>query len=278
MLTASPRRGFTLIELMLSVVLLSLVGGTICQLLLSSVRLSRVQSERIAIQSSLRGAALVVGSELRELSAVTGGNSSENDILSLGPSSISYRAMRGFGYTCQTLPPGSIRVARSVFTGHRDPQAGRDSALILAPGVLDPADSGWTAVGIAAVSTVASCPGAASSAITLSLTAAAAAIPAGTPVRIYEPMQLASYSSEGRTWLGMRSLGTGENIQPLFGPLAEAEGFRLYYENAAGFPATASAEVRSVTVVLRARGSPDLFGSVPAESLVTQIGLRNVSN
>jgi prepilin-type N-terminal cleavage/methylation domain-containing protein len=268
------RRGFTLIELMLSLTMLAVVGATLCRLLWSSQRLTGIQSDRISLQSTVRGASLVVGAELRELSSVPMGSGAENDILTLSPHAVGYRAMRGFGYTCQSLAGGVLRIAPSVFTGFRDPQAGRDSLLIFAPGLLSSADSGWSPLAITAVSTAGSCPG--GSALTLS-TGAVLAIPAGTPVRIFEPMQLAAYQSGKESWLGMRSLATGESIQPLFGPIAEGNGFELRFIDAGGSATVTPGAVRSIVITIRGLGSEPAEAPV-TEELTTQVALRNGSD
>jgi prepilin-type N-terminal cleavage/methylation domain-containing protein len=279
MLMAPYRRGFTLIEIMLSMVMMLLVSGTIYQLLFTTQRLSRTQAERLALQAGVRGAALVVGNELRELSTVEAGNSTQNDILSLGPNAVSYRAMRGFGYTCQALAAGVLRIDRTGFSGYRDPQAGRDSALVYVPGLTAPADSGWTPLAITNVSSAAACAGAAGPGLTLTTAGSipVGTAPAGTPVRIYEPMELGSYRSEGQFWLGMRSLSSGEAIQPVFGPLDETQGFRLDYADATGGATLIATAVKSITIALR--GVSPAFEAFPgeplAEAVTTQIMLRN---
>ena len=277
---ASPRRGFTRVELMLSMIMMLLVSGTLYRLLLSTQRISRAQAERIAVQSSLRGGALVVGNELRELSAALGGGSTQNDIQSLARDAVFYRAMRGFGYSCQALGPGLLRIGRAAFTGFRDPQPGRDSALVYAPALLGAADSGWTPMAVTSVSNSGTCPGAAGAGITLGVAAAVpvGALPAGTAVRIYEPMELASYRSDGQSWLGLRSLSTGEAIQPLFGPL-ELEGFRLEFVDATGSSTALPAAVRNIRVTLRAVGDDgsQAPGGPVSEELTTLVGLRNAA-
>jgi prepilin-type N-terminal cleavage/methylation domain-containing protein len=271
MLKATVRRGFTLVEVMLSLVMLLMVSGTVYQLLFTTQRLSRSQAERLALQASVRGAVLVLANELRELSSA--------DLLGLGPSTVSYRAMRGFGYTCQALTAGVIRIKRTDFSGNREPQAGRDSALVYAPDPAGSADSGWTSLGITSVSSSGSCPGAAAPALSLTVAGSipVGGLPAGTPVRIHEAMQLASYRSEGRSWLGMRSLSSAEAIQPLFGPLAESEGVRLDFTDRSGAPTLLPAVVKSITVTVRgvswaAAGSGS---EALAETLTTRVGLRN---
>ena len=276
MLIPARRRGFTLAETVLAMVLLLMVSGSIYRMLLSTVRLARSQAEHIALQSNVRGAAVVIGNELRELSTAAVGGGVTNDLLSLSPAAISYRAMRGFGYTCQTSGPGLLRISRNVFFAYRDPQPGRDSALLYLSGTPTPADSGWMATAIWAVSGLTTC-GAGEPAISLTLPAFLGSIPVGTPVRIYEPMELAAYQSDGQWWLGMRSLSSGEAIQPLFGPLAAAGGFRLVYSDAAQVATAIPASVKSITVTIR--GSGTNYDNSPAgpltEALTTQITLKN---
>ena len=96
-------------------VLLLMVSGSVYRMLLSTVRLARSQAEHIALQLNAR-AAVVVGNELRELSTAAGGGGAANDLLGLGPTAISYRAMRGFGYTCQTSGPGFRASAATPFS------------------------------------------------------------------------------------------------------------------------------------------------------------------
>jgi hypothetical protein len=275
-LILTGRRGFTLAETILSMVLLLMVSASVYRLLLSTVRLTRSQAEHIALQSNVRGAALVVGNELRELSTAAGGSGSANDLLSLAPHAVSYRAMRGFGYTCQDLGPGLLRINRRAFFAYRDPQPGRDSALLYLSGLPTALDSGWVAAGITAVSASGTCGGG-DPAISLTMSTSSSAVPAGTPVRIYEPMELAAYQSDGQWWLGLRSLSSGEAIQPIFGPLAESEGFRLAYSDGSQLPTVTPSAVKSITVSIRGSGTNE--GNLPAgpltEELSTQVTLKN---
>jgi prepilin-type N-terminal cleavage/methylation domain-containing protein len=278
-LIRSAPRGFTLIELMLAMVMMLIVSGSIHQLLVATQRVATVQSERLRMQADVRGAALVVSSELRELATALGGSAAQHDIIGTAPSSISYRAARGFGFVCQTVG-SQIRIGRNQFTGHRDPQAGRDSIWLYVASTAG-ADSGWMALGITGVSTATPCPGTAGPAITI-LTSGATSVGAlaGAPVKIYERMELALYQSNGASWLGMKSVSAGEVIQPLFGPLADGDGFQLAYFDAAGLPATLPSAVRSIAVSLRAvsqvSSGPDP-GQPAKEELMTQVVLRNAS-
>jgi prepilin-type N-terminal cleavage/methylation domain-containing protein len=278
LIRAAPR-GFTLIELMLAMVMMLIVSGSIHQLLLTTQRVAAVQSERLRMQADIRGAALVLSSELRELATAADGSGAQNDIISIAPNSISYRAPRGFGYVCQTSGT-QIRIGRNQFTGHRDPQAGRDSVWLYVPPTAG-ADSGWMPLGITGVSSAMPCTGTAGAAITISTSSATSfGALAGAPVKIYERMQLALYQSDGASWLGMKSVSAGEVIQPLFGPLANGDGFQLAYFDAAGSPISLPSAVRSIAATLRAVSqlSSGLHPGQPAqEVLTTQVVLRNAS-
>ena len=267
---------------MLSTVIMVVVSGAIYQLLITTQRLSGVQAERLGLQATVRGAALVVVNELKELGAVPGGSPAQNDIVSIAPSAISYRAARGVGYACQAVSGSQIRIGRNLFSGHRDPQAGRDSAWVYVAGTPTGADSGWIPLGISNVSIAAACLGGAGPAITLTTSnvGSSGVLGAGTPVRIYELMELALYQSEGTSWLGMRSVSAGEAIQPLFGPLADGDGFRLAYADAAGLPTNVTTAVRSIAVTIRAASqnssSTSRLDRYPlAEELTAQVMLRN---
>jgi type II secretory pathway pseudopilin PulG len=278
MLTRS-RRAFTLAEVMISLTLTLVVAGALYGLLVSTQRVTRAQAQRVDLQSSVRAGSLVVLSELRELSAVPGGTAGQNDILVAGPTALVYRAMRGIGFICGVPSPTAIRIAQSTFTGHRDPQAGRDDVLIF---IEDSAAAGakdlWLGTKIVSVAT-APCPGALGPGITLTLPAGAsvAGLEAGTPVRFAEVMELRLYESEGRSWLGARSVSSGEAIQPLVGPLTNESGFRLDYLDATGAPTADRTSIKSIRIALRGTTENGGAGnSTPVEEeLITQVALRN---
>ena len=271
--------GFTLVEVMLSVVTTALVSSAVYSLLVTTQRLTRLQTERTTLQSNVRTGSLVVLEELGELSTVEGGREDQNDIVALGSSSITYRAMRGLAFICEAASATAVRLARSSFSGHRDPQPGRDQAYVFVPGNPDAGVRGsWRAATILSTATSAACPGSLGAGITLTLSGEASAeIPeAGTPVRIAELMELRLYQSEGQSWLGARSVSAGEAIQPLLGPLA-SDGFRLEYLDAAGIPTADRSRIKSIRARLRGiSGEGGTGGNAPVEEeLITQITLRN---
>ena len=278
MLNAGGRRGFTLIETMLALAVTLIVSGATYNLLLKTQRLTRAQAARVALQSAVRAGALIVTNELSELNTVTGGSTSQNDILAVGAHAVTYRAMRGIGFICQAAGPAVIRLARSSFTGHRDPQAGRDEALVFVPG--DSATSSqdtWVAVKIAAVATTVACSGSGGPGITLTLSASPAPqlLEQGTPVRLVEPMEMRLYEADDTWWLGARSVNTGEAIQPLVGPLAPY-GFQLEYLDRLGRPTADRTGIRSIRVTVRGiEAAAEMTRPPLEEELVTQVALRN---
>jgi hypothetical protein len=282
MLNASHHRGFTLVEIVLSVVMTAVVTGAIYNLLFNTQRLTRLQGERVSLQASVRAGSLILREELSELSTVVGGTVDQNDIIAAGPSAISYRAMRGLGLMCEASSAPVIRLARSTFSGHRDPQAGRDKAFVFIPGSLEAeTNDTWVPAGIVSVGTTAPCPGGLGAGITLTISAGVplGTLESGTPVRITELMELRLYRSEGRSWLGARSVSTGETIQPLVGPLDDADGFSLDYLDGTGAPTADPTRIRSIRGKLKGIADGSGTGSaVPIEEeLITQIALRNAS-
>jgi prepilin-type N-terminal cleavage/methylation domain-containing protein len=283
-LTQSSRRGFTLLEIMVSLCMMLIVSGAVYQLLITSQRLSRAQSEQASLQANVRAGSLFVANELRELNTAAGGSSDRNDLLSISGSAATFRVMRGIGFLCQNPSATQIRIARGGFTGHREPQADRDSAYVFVEGdAATGLDDAWLPLPITQVSPGVPCPGGGPSiALTVPSTALLADVPAGTPVRIYEIMELKLYRSEGRSWLGARSVSAGEAIQPVVGPLTDGNGFRLEYLDGGGSATRDVAAVKSIRVTLRgiSEGLVRAGGGQPKpveEELSTQVSLRNAS-
>ena len=60
------------------------------------------------------------------------------------------------------------------------------------------------------------------------------------------------YQSTGQWWLGLRSVSTGEAIQPLAGPLTE-DGLRFEFLDLLGQPTTDRTSVRSIHLEVQGR-------------------------
>jgi prepilin-type N-terminal cleavage/methylation domain-containing protein len=275
------RRGFTLIEVLVALVIMGIVTGAIYRLLNTSQRLSLAQAEQVSLQSNVRTGSLVVPNELRELNTFAGGSLEQNDIIPpLVEDAITYRAMRGLGFVCQAPVAGELRIAKSSWTGLRPPDGNRDDVYLFNDkDVDDDGDDEWLQVDITAV-TASDCGGAPAFRL-----ATADVIPASvkmyTPVRLYEVMELKLHSADGEWWLGARSVSAGElNLQPVLGPLT-ADGFRLQYLDNNGAETADQKAIKSIRVTVRGLTEDAVrqggFGAMghPQDSLVTQVLLRN---
>jgi prepilin-type N-terminal cleavage/methylation domain-containing protein len=262
-------QGYTLVEIMLALVIMLVVAGALHNLLLSTQRLSRKQASQAELQANMRAGSIAVANELRELGTTPGGTGAQNDILRIAPAAVTYRAMRGMGFLCQTPTATELRIARQGFTGHRDPQPRRDTAYVFVA-------REWLPLAVTGVSTGSACPGTQGGGISLAIpnTPAVTELETGTPVRITELMELRLYRSEGKSWLGARSVSAGEPIQPVIGPLADGNGFSLEYLNGAGAPTTDLTDIHSIRITLRATVEGPAMGSLE-EQLSTAVTLRN---
>jgi prepilin-type N-terminal cleavage/methylation domain-containing protein len=278
------RRGFTLAEIMIAMTLMLIVSGAAYKLLVTTQRLSRSQAEQASLQSNVRMGSLVVLNDFRELGTVTGGTADQNDILTIAADDITYRAMRGIGFICQAPTATQIRISRSGFSGYRDPQAVRDGLYVFVDGDPDTeTDDAWLPVAVTDVSTATACPGIIGAGITLTTpnTAALVGLPVGTPVRLYEVMELKLHQADGKSWLGARSISAGEVIQPVLGPLADGNGLQLEYLDAAGVATVDRTAIKSIRITIRGISDGAVNAGVEGsltrvqDSLVSQVALRN---
>ena len=66
------RRGLTLVELLVALVLLSIVSAALYRVLVSNQRIYQAQTQRIDMQQNIRAAAQILPADLRELDASEG--------------------------------------------------------------------------------------------------------------------------------------------------------------------------------------------------------------
>jgi len=250
------RAGFTLIEVLVGLVILSLLGGIMVRLGLSTERSVRLAQAAALQERSFDTALDFLETELAD----AGTDAAGSDLIRLGPDSLTWRATRGVGLACH-VGPDEVRMLQGQWSGPRLPQAGRDSLLLyVGPDALRSDSVTWLALPIVGVSAGA-CSGV--PALTLrtvldTTEASPAWLPRLVPVRVFEVMQARLYSSLGTWWFGARSVSAGEVTQPVAGPLA-ARGLQFTFLDSAGQAASAPARVRAVSVVLRgtAAGHPD---------------------
>jgi prepilin-type N-terminal cleavage/methylation domain-containing protein len=304
----TTRRGFTMIELMMGLVLTLLVGGVTFKLLANNQRVSRGQNARVGLQDNVRAGALIVANELREVgydSVPAGAGMAaiavapSTDLLiptgaaTLQPGKIQYRAMRGFGVTCATPTSAQIKLRRTMYYGSRNPVANDSVTMYVEKATNTLADDAWVRAKINSVAAGNCTDG--NAAIVLNLLwpnppgvggTAAANMLEGGPVRVFDVMEMKYYASNGKMWLGMKSLTAGGNTEPVVGPLSDSttgpRGLTFQYLNNAGADASATPNnVRTVLVTLRGitdervRGSGAKAGKIDTLSVQTRVALRN---
>jgi prepilin-type N-terminal cleavage/methylation domain-containing protein len=304
----TTRRGFTMVELMVALVLVLMVGGVTYQLLVNNQRVSRAQTSQVSLQDNVRSGALILGSELREVGydEVTAASAgavkqvpglpvvNNPDLVAIGPDSIRYRAMRALGFTCSFDKATGDIVLRTPLQQQQRAIALTDRAMVYVENDPKTAkDDVWLHANITTPETPQNCPdGKPGTRFRVVFDAA----PVGTvldpahtvvggPVRIYEVMLLRSYVNGGQTWLGMRSISAGSVIQPVLGPLsgtaAADSGLALVYRDVNNNQTAVPNNVRSIDVTLKGitdapvRTKKASYSTVDSLSLSTRVALRN---
>jgi prepilin-type N-terminal cleavage/methylation domain-containing protein len=268
------RKGFTVVELLVVVVLGSLLLMATYQILATNTRVYALNNARVQGQQTLRAGADVLFGELREIS------SPEGDLITMGTNAVTIRAQRAFGVVCNVdyatgspditvLRVGPIfEVGDSVFVFHdNDPERSSDDE--------------WFGGVVTAVDTSSTCGG--SPAHTLSVpflrTTASASPPdsvrVGAPIRGFERFSYGQYDFGGEAYLG-RWGGTLGGIDPLVGPLMKTGGVSFRYLDDQGQATTVDTLVTQIEVTLRYEAPiGDFQGDLLADSSVVRIHLRN---
>lgn len=244
-------RGLALIEAVVAAALTGFLALLASGTVLRAGATLNLRSERFAAEQALRAA----NGSLRFLLESNG--PAGGDLLATSSSSFATRAVRGVGVLC-AADTGAVVIRRSpgFWAAARNPVAGRDSLLV---GRLT--DPGWVALELRAGPVSRPCPdGTPGTALPVSLALPdLQAIGTGSPLRVFEPVELKSYLSSGSGWVGLRSITTGESVQPLAGPLRAAGlwlGWRDWSGGTASMPQAVSAVQFRITA-LTVRSVPD---------------------
>jgi prepilin-type N-terminal cleavage/methylation domain-containing protein len=288
---ALNRRGFTLIELIIAVMLLTILGVGIYRVLVSTQRFHHAQTQRVELQQTIRTAASLFAAELRELDA------SDGDIYALSPTFLAIRAMRQTGFLCAppVLPAGAVStfiVRKDLFFGPRNFHVGRDSLLLYYEGDEGTrADDGWVLARPTSI-VDGECPaGDPGWRITASLsfgvaqmnTGGTQRIPNGSPVRGFVPVRYHLYqsSADGRWYVGYDELTDAAPVQPLIGPVS-AHGLTIVYYDSTGAVTASRTLVQMIEVRLHLESSKPVHRAgggggltTPVDSVVTRVALRN---
>lgn len=219
------RRGFTLVELMVSVVLGALLIGVVLNFVTGQTRIATAQSGREEVQQNARGALEMVASDLR--GAVSAG------VVRGDANAIEFLLPRRWGVVCSQVGTTTTYVAFPDIEGQVTP-VGVDAGLL-----FKVADNDWrpvlptratvTAATEEDVGVACGNQRTAGSVVAYKLDGVdhPAGMAAGTTVALYQRVRYSVQQSRGEQWIhrsnGMTDAATF-SMQPLAGPVDAAGG------------------------------------------------------
>lgn len=293
------RRGFTLVELMVSVVLLGIIALAGARVLRVVLNTTGAQMGIAAAQGEVRVGVTALPQEFREIGydSVPASGAVISDIESMAANRIAFRAMRGLGFTCGTPSLTQLTVRKPVL-GARGPLLTDGFLLFVESDPSYGLDDQWVPLIVTAIDSAATCDG--GPAITFSLAEAPELDPVshtaiaisqvfvGGPIRWFERVEYGPWRdpATGQAYLGYRSLSRGDPaLSPILGPLTDTTGFALTYYSATGAALdprlTPPRQVRSIGIELdgATAGAVSLSGSTQrtraVSSVATRVALRN---
>jgi prepilin-type N-terminal cleavage/methylation domain-containing protein len=283
-MTLRSRKGFTLVELLIALVMLLMVSAAFFSALTGVQRTTRTQTEMAAMRGTIRGGLQIVATDLQELYADQAPPGT-SDIISMSATAITYKATRGTGALCeQPTSDTEVKILKSLWKGLHDPGFDdRDRGLFVFRD-LDPTQSVDDVWGEATINgTVVDGVCGTEPAWVVPVTwvvGSKAGVGAGAPVRTYERMELGLVTLDGRSWLGIRSDPTEPTLLPLAGPLA-ANGVAFRYLHSDGSVTVAASAVKMIE--LRLTGETDRVVNTAlssevlrvSDSLTLRVELRN---
>jgi len=304
----SRRAGFTLIELVIAMVLMSLVGGAIVKLLLRQQRFYNSTSDLIQTRQQIRQAAAMLPSDLRGISSVGG------DISSMSDSALEFRSAFGGSVVCVNAGGTLSTVPRVLASGATmtnwitTPVVGDSLAVYNNGASLAMAGQGWLFYRITAVTPVTTnaangCPNAtgltragditaANPSLQLGLTPAAPnTIAVGAAIRFFRRVRYRIYRDTDNQWyLGFFNCvygrvpvcNTTQAIAGPFQPYANngTSGVQFAYYDSTGAVTANPLQVARISLVVRGQAGALINlsgagGTVFHDSLRIEVGLRN---
>jgi prepilin-type N-terminal cleavage/methylation domain-containing protein len=274
---ASPRRGFTIIELLVGLVVGLMVMGSVVQMMIVQGRGYRKQREIIDIRETARQATALLAGDLRQSGV------GESPLSAMGANSIALRSPRGIGTICAkhaTLARyGLWKTGGNILAGTDD------SALVYQLGRDKWTKLKVTAVGTPAAMGVAACawPGARPPDVVVEFAVGAKTdtsyIKVGAPFRNFRRVEYAEYQLNSRWWFG-RKVGAAGSYEQLTGPLVApaSNGLAFVYYDTLGAVTANPAAVGSVAFTLRTESFKKTYvGNTyvyQRDSLTTKVALR----
>ena len=302
-MTQRRRSGFSLVELLLVLVLLSIVGGSLMSLLTKQQRFYKGTYDLIELRSQLRQAEAVMSSDLRGLSSPGG------DLVTMTDSSMDFRYTIGSSISCTTpsgstiiIPPTTTANGNTLTNWLTAPVDG-DTAYVFDEGATTTAstDDQWRAYQISTPldpgsGTCDAAYNAQSSGYAVALTSSVSpTILEGAPIRFVRRAHYSLYksTSDNNWYLGyvcVTCANGNANISPIAGPFnaydptagSGTSGIRITYFDSTGAVTALPGNVARVNIVLRGqtRSALNVSGlkqGVYTDSIRMTIALRNRS-
>ena len=305
---STPRRsGFTLIELMVVMVLLSVVVGGLIKVIAGQQRFYRSAGDLMESRSQIRQALALLPADLRGMSTVG------SDILTASDTSISFRATIGSSVVCTatpatlSLPPTRVSSNQTLSAGRVTATAGDWIAVYDDGASSGKVDDGWVIYTIRSVAQpVGACNAPFVNAADLLRAgyvvtineAVSPTIIQGAPVRVLRQVEYRLYTaSDGKSYLGYRECPAGvcAAIQPVSGPYRPfratsdaANGLQLQYFDSlgteiAGAALATRANLNNVArIALTVRGEtanaiavPGMAPAPKQDELTVHVNIRN---
>lgn len=300
------RPGFTMIEIMVAIVMLSLVVGGLLAVVMEQQRFYDGASEVMEVRDNLRRIGDLLPSEMRGLAPI------EGDIYAMTDSMIDFRAPTGTSVVCAignsgqmvVIPPTATSTDAGL-TSWNAPPRNSDSLFI-----FDSRDSlvdTTVARYINSTPSAGTCPTStgfttttaeAAASMTLNLDAALpATVRVGSPIRFWRRVRYSLYQAADQQWyLGYRDFVPARSpawsaIQPVVGPLlpyatSGATGLRFTYRDSSGAVLTSVADaprVRRIDIEARAQSAIPMRSAGfrrgasgnYVDSLLTTVAFRN---
>jgi prepilin-type N-terminal cleavage/methylation domain-containing protein len=276
--TRRLRRGFTMIEVIVALVVGMIVLGSVVQMLIVQGRGYKKQREQVDVRETAREAAALLSWDLRQAA------SAGSPLAVMGANTVTMRSFRGLGTICSVKHPTLNRWGLWK-TGGSILATVDDTALVYPLGGAQWLTLKITAVGTPAAMGVTACawPGARPPDVVVEFATATAAqaltIRVGGPVRTFRRVQYAEFQQNSRWWLG-RKVGAAASYELLTGPLLAPASNGLaftYYDTLGAVTADVNA-VGSVAFTLRTESFKNTtIGSgytYQHDSLTTKVAVR----
>ena len=299
---ARPRRGFTLAEVLLVLVLFGVIGGVTMRIIVRQQRFYRGAADVMALHSNLRDIGAALPSDLRGISSIGG------DIYAMSDSAIDFRLATGIATICSigvgrttiVIPPTTLASRSAVTTWLSAPVSG-DTLFIYDEGATSlVSDDSWQQVALTAPPIVGTCAttsgftatsaeAALGTTLTVGTVLNAGVVP-GSMIRFYRHAKYKLFQpTVGGAWyLGYADCpgGTCAALQAVAGPFlaysanSAITGLRFVYRDATGAVTTTKTNVARIDITARSQtahpvqmtGRPNGY---VRDSVVATVALRN---